>query len=177
MGSEAQSPDAPVARPGLQRPFARARPRRMPAPARPLPRSPARPRPPRSLLKCRLLLGRPYRPGAAPPARPISAVCFTAYPAGPVPQQPLTAPQLPPCPAGHQGKQPPPLCELLSSSAAAGKSTFVRLLEKHSDEWEIIPEPIAKWCNIQTAEDEFEVGAQDLAERNCQGAMPKCSYT
>lgn len=48
------------------------------------------------------------------------------------------------------------------SSAAAGKSTFVRLLEKHSDEWEIIPEPIAKWCNIQTAGDEYEVGAQDL---------------
>ncbi|PKK26461.1 deoxycytidine kinase [Columba livia] len=48
------------------------------------------------------------------------------------------------------------LCELFKSSAAAGKSTFVRLLEKHSDEWEIIPEPIAKWCNIQTTEDEYE---------------------
>ncbi|XP_042737671.1 deoxycytidine kinase 2 isoform X1 [Lagopus leucura] len=42
------------------------------------------------------------------------------------------------------------------SFAAAGKSTLVRLLEKHSDEWEVIPEPIAKWCNIQTSEDECE---------------------
>lgn len=50
---------------------------------------------------------------------------------------------------------------LFTSSPAAGKSTFVRLLEKHSDEWEIIPEPIAKWCNIQTAEDEYAVGALD----------------
>lgn len=67
------------------------------------------------------------------------------------------------------------LGELLKSSPAAGKSTFVRLLEKHSDEWEIIPEPIAKWCNIQTAEDEYEVGVLDLGSlgremghrRNC----------
>ncbi|XP_048175563.1 deoxycytidine kinase 2 isoform X2 [Corvus hawaiiensis] len=44
----------------------------------------------------------------------------------------------------------------IEGNIAAGKSTFVRLLEKHSDEWEVIPEPIAKWCNIQTAEDEYE---------------------
>ncbi|CAM9480131.1 unnamed protein product [Bubo scandiacus] len=44
----------------------------------------------------------------------------------------------------------------IEGNIAAGKSTFVKLLEKHSDEWEIIPEPIAKWCNIQTAEDEYE---------------------
>lgn len=41
--------------------------------------------------------------------------------------------------------------------AAAGKSTFVRLLEKHNEEWEVVPEPIAKWCNVQTDHDEFEV--------------------
>ncbi|KAJ7421992.1 Deoxycytidine kinase [Willisornis vidua] len=44
----------------------------------------------------------------------------------------------------------------IEGNIAAGKSTFVRLLEKHSEEWEIIPEPIAKWCNIQTAEDEYQ---------------------
>ncbi|XP_056358779.1 deoxycytidine kinase 2 isoform X1 [Oenanthe melanoleuca] len=106
----------------------------------------AAPRPPLS----------PARPGAAPPARQISAVCSTAYPAGSAPQQPLATLQLPPVHQQHQSKRPPAPCEPLSFSAAAGKSTFVRLLEKHSDEWEIIPEPIAKWCNIQTAEDEFE---------------------
>ncbi|XP_010151669.1 PREDICTED: deoxycytidine kinase-like, partial [Eurypyga helias] len=51
---------------------------------------------------------------------------------------------------------PRALSELFPSSAAAGKSTFVRLLEQTSEEWEIIPEPIAKWCNIQTAEEEYE---------------------
>ncbi|XP_006632015.1 deoxycytidine kinase 2 [Lepisosteus oculatus] len=44
----------------------------------------------------------------------------------------------------------------VEGNIAAGKSTFVRLLEKTSDEWEVIPEPIAKWCNVQTSEDEFE---------------------
>ncbi|XP_071299424.1 deoxycytidine kinase 2 isoform X1 [Agelaius tricolor] len=106
----------------------------------------AAPRPPLS----------PARPGAAPLARKISAVCSTAQPAGPAPQQTLTTPKLPPVRQQHRSYQPPALCKLLSSSAAAGKSTFVRLLEKHSDEWEVIPEPIAKWCNIQTAEDEYK---------------------
>ncbi|RXM36304.1 Deoxycytidine kinase [Acipenser ruthenus] len=39
---------------------------------------------------------------------------------------------------------------------AAGKSTFVRMLEKVSNEWEVTPEPIAKWCNVQTTENAFE---------------------
>ncbi|XP_075698233.1 deoxycytidine kinase 2-like isoform X2 [Rhinoderma darwinii] len=39
---------------------------------------------------------------------------------------------------------------------AAGKSTFVRILEKASDEWEVVPEPIAKWCNVQTTENDHE---------------------
>ncbi|XP_044310590.1 deoxycytidine kinase 2-like [Varanus komodoensis] len=44
----------------------------------------------------------------------------------------------------------------IEGNIAAGKSTFVQLLEKYSDEWEIIPEPIAKWCNIQTSENECQ---------------------
>ncbi|XP_035615155.1 deoxycytidine kinase isoform X1 [Oncorhynchus keta] len=41
-------------------------------------------------------------------------------------------------------------------SAAAGKSTFVRLLEEQSKDWEVVPEPIARWCNVQTQHSEFE---------------------
>ncbi|KAK7880937.1 hypothetical protein WMY93_032427 [Mugilogobius chulae] len=45
----------------------------------------------------------------------------------------------------------------IEGNIAAGKSTFVRLLEKTSDDWEVIPEPIAKWCNVQTdKEDVYE---------------------
>lgn len=44
-----------------------------------------------------------------------------------------------------------------SFSAAAGKSTFVRLLEEQSGDWEVVPEPIARWCNVQTKQSEFEV--------------------
>lgn len=64
----------------------------------------------------------------------------------------------------------------IEGNIAAGKSTFVRLLEKHSDEWEVIPEPIAKWCNIQTAEDEYEVGAQDLGRKKLHGVTQPGSY-
>ncbi|XP_042339165.1 deoxycytidine kinase 2-like, partial [Plectropomus leopardus] len=38
--------------------------------------------------------------------------------------------------------------------SAAGKSTFVRLLEKTSEDWEVIPEPIGKWCNVQNDSDD-----------------------
>ncbi|KAL2094876.1 hypothetical protein ACEWY4_009595 [Coilia grayii] len=44
----------------------------------------------------------------------------------------------------------------IEGNIAAGKSTFVRLLERASDEWEVIPEPIAKWCNVQTTDNEYE---------------------
>ncbi|XP_007903717.1 deoxynucleoside kinase [Callorhinchus milii] len=44
----------------------------------------------------------------------------------------------------------------IEGNIAAGKSTFVRMLEAASNEWEVIPEPIAKWCNVQASEDEFE---------------------
>uniref|UniRef100_A0A8D0DV60 deoxyguanosine kinase n=1 Tax=Salvator merianae TaxID=96440 RepID=A0A8D0DV60_SALMN len=44
----------------------------------------------------------------------------------------------------------------IEGNIAAGKSTFVHLLEKYSNEWEVVPEPIAKWCNIEASEDEYE---------------------
>ncbi|KAG9346817.1 hypothetical protein JZ751_007163 [Albula glossodonta] len=44
----------------------------------------------------------------------------------------------------------------IEGNIAAGKSTFVRILERESDEWEVIPEPIGKWCNVQTTENEYE---------------------
>ncbi|GCB60236.1 deoxycytidine kinase 2 [Scyliorhinus torazame] len=42
----------------------------------------------------------------------------------------------------------------IEGNIAAGKSTFVHMLGKASDEWEVIPEPIGKWCNVQATEDE-----------------------
>ncbi|KAM6470300.1 LOW QUALITY PROTEIN: deoxycytidine kinase 2-like [Liasis olivaceus] len=44
----------------------------------------------------------------------------------------------------------------IEGNIASGKSTFVHLLNYYRDEWEIIPEPIAKWCNIQTSEDKYQ---------------------
>lgn len=37
---------------------------------------------------------------------------------------------------------------------AAGKSTFVRLLQAASEDWDVIPEPIGKWCNVQNDSDD-----------------------
>lgn len=45
---------------------------------------------------------------------------------------------------------------------AAGKSTFVRLLEEHDREWEVVPEPIARWCNVQTHHNDHEVQSKIL---------------
>ncbi|XP_039863263.1 deoxycytidine kinase [Simochromis diagramma] len=44
----------------------------------------------------------------------------------------------------------------IEGNIAAGKSTFVRLLEQESADWEVVPEPIARWCNVQTTGSDFE---------------------
>ncbi|KAM4634422.1 deoxycytidine kinase [Polymixia lowei] len=44
----------------------------------------------------------------------------------------------------------------VEGNIAAGKSTFVRLLDQQSSDWEVIPEPIARWCNVQTQHSDFE---------------------
>ncbi|XP_005429127.1 deoxycytidine kinase [Geospiza fortis] len=37
----------------------------------------------------------------------------------------------------------------LDTSTAAGKSTFVNILKQANEEWEVVPEPVARWCNVQ----------------------------
>lgn len=51
----------------------------------------------------------------------------------------------------------PELVCLRVLSPAAGKSTFVSLLEQENGDWEVVPEPIARWCNVQTKGSDFEV--------------------
>ncbi|XP_055369575.1 deoxycytidine kinase isoform X2 [Betta splendens] len=45
----------------------------------------------------------------------------------------------------------------VEGNIAAGKSTFVRLLGQESADWEVVPEPIARWCNVQTNASDFEL--------------------
>ncbi|MBN3305944.1 DCK kinase, partial [Amia calva] len=40
------------------------------------------------------------------------------------------------------------------------------MLEKASEEWEVIPEPIAKWCNVQTNEDHFEASELSTSQKS-----------
>lgn len=44
----------------------------------------------------------------------------------------------------------------IEGNIAAGKSTFVHFLEKESGDWDVVPEPIARWCNVQTKTGDFE---------------------
>ncbi|XP_014053624.2 deoxycytidine kinase 2 [Salmo salar] len=44
----------------------------------------------------------------------------------------------------------------IEGNIAAGKSTLVHILEKSSEEWEVIPEPIGKWCNVQNTDNEYK---------------------
>ncbi|XP_012875539.1 PREDICTED: deoxycytidine kinase [Dipodomys ordii] len=39
---------------------------------------------------------------------------------------------------------------------AAGKSTFVNILKQVCEDWEVVPEPVARWCNVHSTQDEFE---------------------
>ncbi|XP_010223133.1 PREDICTED: deoxycytidine kinase, partial [Tinamus guttatus] len=46
-------------------------------------------------------------------------------------------------------------CFLLwQGNIAAGKSTFVNILKQADEEWEVVPEPVARWCNVQQNADE-----------------------
>lgn len=54
----------------------------------------------------------------------------------------------------------------IEGNIAAGKSTFVRVLEKASEDWEVIPEPIGKWCNVQNDSDDIY---QDLSSSQKSG--------
>ncbi|KAG2466882.1 S4A4 protein, partial [Polypterus senegalus] len=45
---------------------------------------------------------------------------------------------------------------LFPSKIAAGKSTFVHLLKQQNEDWEVVPEPIARWCNVQSELSECE---------------------
>ncbi|KAL2099656.1 hypothetical protein ACEWY4_004050 [Coilia grayii] len=44
----------------------------------------------------------------------------------------------------------------IEGNIASGKSTFVHLLEHRNGDWEVVPEPIARWCNVQTNQNDFE---------------------
>lgn len=47
---------------------------------------------------------------------------------------------------------------------AAGKSTFVNILKQVCQDWEVVPEPIARWCNVQNTQDEFQVWKLNLSK-------------
>ncbi|XP_029924347.1 deoxycytidine kinase [Myripristis murdjan] len=54
------------------------------------------------------------------------------------------------CPSSPELSGSPRVTKIsIEGNIAAGKSTFVRLLQAASEEWEVIPEPIGKWCNVQ----------------------------
>lgn len=39
----------------------------------------------------------------------------------------------------------------------------MRLLQGASEDWEVIPEPIGKWCNIQNDDDIYQVNVPHLS--------------
>ncbi|XP_056140346.1 deoxynucleoside kinase [Lampris incognitus] len=63
----------------------------------------------------------------------------------------------------------------IEGNIAAGKSTFVRLLEVASEEWEVIPEPIGKWCNIQN--DNEDVYQELSSSQKSGGNLLQMLYT
>ncbi|GCB60400.1 hypothetical protein scyTo_0014161 [Scyliorhinus torazame] len=44
----------------------------------------------------------------------------------------------------------------IEGNIAAGKSTLVQILGQASDDWDVVAEPIARWCNVQTEKEDSE---------------------
>ena len=44
----------------------------------------------------------------------------------------------------------------IEGNIVAGKSTFVNILKQLCEDWEVVPEPVARRCNVQSTQDEFE---------------------
>ncbi|XP_012515285.1 PREDICTED: deoxycytidine kinase [Propithecus coquereli] len=44
----------------------------------------------------------------------------------------------------------------IEGNIAAGKTTFVNILKQVCEDWEVVPEPVARWCNVKSTQDEFE---------------------
>ncbi|KAF6129628.1 deoxycytidine kinase [Phyllostomus discolor] len=44
----------------------------------------------------------------------------------------------------------------IEGNIGAGKTTFVNILKQVCEDWEVVPEPVARWCNVQSTQDEFQ---------------------
>ncbi|XP_067902703.1 deoxycytidine kinase-like isoform X2 [Heterodontus francisci] len=44
----------------------------------------------------------------------------------------------------------------IEGNIAAGKSTLVQILGQVSEDWDVVAEPIARWCNVQTEKEDSE---------------------
>ncbi|XP_074848139.1 deoxycytidine kinase [Carettochelys insculpta] len=44
----------------------------------------------------------------------------------------------------------------IEGNIAAGKSTFVNILKQASQEWDVVPEPVERWCNVQNCQEDYE---------------------
>ncbi|OWK55900.1 Deoxycytidine kinase [Lonchura striata] len=56
----------------------------------------------------------------------------------------------------------------VEGNIAAGKSTFVNILKQASEEWEVVPEPVARWCNVQQSSGD-DCEAQELSTSQRSG--------
>ncbi|KFV87678.1 Deoxycytidine kinase, partial [Struthio camelus australis] len=56
---------------------------------------------------------------------------------------------------------------------AAGKSTFVNILKQADEEWEVVPEPVARWCNVQQNAEE---DGESCLELGWAQQVFECSY-
>lgn len=61
----------------------------------------------------------------------------------------------------------------IEGNIAAGKSSFVRVLEQQRADWAVVPEPVARWCNVQTNTSEFE---ELTASQKCGGNVLQMLY-
>ncbi|XP_007112771.2 deoxycytidine kinase isoform X1 [Physeter macrocephalus] len=95
---------------------------------------------------------------SAPPRTPLAASQPSLPDAlGAATRRGMATPPKRSCPSPAASSEGTPIKKIsIEGNIAAGKSTFVNILKQVCEDWEVVPEPVARWCNVQSTQDEFE---------------------
>uniref|UniRef100_A0A8C0JTV6 Deoxynucleoside kinase domain-containing protein n=1 Tax=Canis lupus dingo TaxID=286419 RepID=A0A8C0JTV6_CANLU len=61
------------------------------------------------------------------------------------------------CPSPATGSEGSRIKKIaIEGNIASGKTTFVNILKQVCEDWEVVPEPVARWCSVQSAQGDCE---------------------
>uniref|UniRef100_A0A8I3NFG8 Deoxycytidine kinase n=1 Tax=Canis lupus familiaris TaxID=9615 RepID=A0A8I3NFG8_CANLF len=61
------------------------------------------------------------------------------------------------CPSPATGSEGSRIKKIaIEGNIASGKTTFVNILKQVCEDWEVVPEPVARWCSVRSAQGDCE---------------------